>query len=150
MTCTFCEIVAGRESAFIVREWPDALAIRPLNPVTEGHVLVLPKAHVVNFAEDPWTAAMVMHHTADYIRNPRRLWDCNVITSVGPDATQTVFHLHVHVVPRRENDGLALPWTGQRVEEVSPAEERVTDLMKALEDSVSEAKAARSRQTEPT
>ncbi|OHT47970.1 hypothetical protein BKG71_25700 [Mycobacteroides chelonae] len=37
----------------------------------------------------------------------------NVITSIGPDATQTVFHTHIHVVPRRENDGLHLPWTGQ-------------------------------------
>jgi histidine triad (HIT) family protein len=38
---------------------------------------------------------------------------CNIITSVGAEATQTVFHLHLHVVPRRFGDGLALPWTGQ-------------------------------------
>jgi histidine triad (HIT) family protein len=37
---------------------------------------------------------------------------CNIITSAGSDATQTVFHLHLHVVPRRAGDGLALPWTG--------------------------------------
>jgi histidine triad (HIT) family protein len=112
--CVFCRIVTGEESASVVRHWPDALAIRPLNPVTVNHLLVLPKLHVPDIAADPWTSAMVMHRVADVIGYPRRLWDCNVITSVGAEATQTVFHLHVHIVPRRRGDGLALPWTGPR------------------------------------
>lgn len=111
--CIFCEIVAGEAPADVVREWPDALAIRPLDPVTEGHLLVIPKTHVTDLATDPWTTAMVMHHAADLVAHPRRLWDCNVITSAGRNATQTVFHLHVHIVPRRAGDGLLLPWSNQ-------------------------------------
>ena len=104
--CTFCEIVAGRAPATVLRETRDALVIVPLNPVTDGHVLVIPRWHVVDALEDPRITAEVMHTAAEVATRP-----CNIITSAGAVATQTVFHLHVHVVPRRENDGLALPWT---------------------------------------
>lgn len=104
--CTFCEIVAGRAPATVLRETRDTLVIVPLNPVTDGHVLVIPKWHVVDALEDPRITAEVMHTAAEVATRP-----CNIITSAGAVATQTVFHLHVHVVPRRENDGLALPWT---------------------------------------
>lgn len=104
--CTFCEIVAGRAPATVLRETRDTLVIVPLNPVTDGHVLVIPRRHVVDALEDPRITAEVMHTAAEVATRP-----CNIITSAGAVATQTVFHLHVHVVPRRENDGLALPWT---------------------------------------
>jgi len=66
----------------------------------------------------------------------RRVGPCNVITSVGREATQSVFHLHVHVVPRREGDGLALPWTPntdrQRAEQADAALARARDLAHRL------------------
>jgi histidine triad (HIT) family protein len=107
--CVFCDIIAGRAPAEIFHEWDDALAIVPLNPVTEGHLLVIPKMHVADFGHDPYVSAAVMKRAAQLAASQ---W-CNVITSRGKVATQTVFHLHVHIVPRREGDGLALPWTGQ-------------------------------------
>ena len=114
--CVFCEIVAGRAPAQIVSDGADAIAIVPLNPVVSGHVLVIPKDHVADAAEDPALTGDVMEMAAAYAK--RRLGvlygSFNLITSVGAPATQTVMHLHVHLVPRREGDGLALPWTGQR------------------------------------
>lgn len=110
-TCVFCEIVAGRAPASIVQEWPDAIAIVPLNPVVDGHVLVLPRAHVQDAADDPAVTATAMHRAAQLMVD---VGDANIITSKGAAATQTVFHLHVHVVPRRHGDDLPLPWTPQQ------------------------------------
>ena len=114
--CVFCEIVAGRSPATIVREWHNALAFVPLNPVVEGHTLVIPKRHVPDFAtfERMATAsAEAMYAAAELARDMDR--PMNLITSKGREATQSVFHLHLHLVPRAENDGLALPWySGKR------------------------------------
>lgn len=104
--CVFCEIAARRAPAQIVRSWPGVLAIVPLNPVTDGHVLVLPEQHVADFAEDAWVTALVMFAASKLAVPP-----ANLITSAGPEATQTVFHLHIHVVPRTADDGLRLPWS---------------------------------------
>lgn len=108
-TCAFCAITAGEAPAEVVREWPDALAIVPRGGgVTEGHVLVLPRTHVADAGTDPEVTAAVMRRAAELMAG---LPSANLITSKGSPATQTVFHLHVHVVPRRQGDDLSLPWS---------------------------------------
>lgn len=109
--CPFCEIVAGRAPAVVVQEWPDALAIVPLEPVVDGHTLVVPKRHVADFGENPDVSAATMRRAAELAAGDVPM---NVITSRGRAATQSVFHLHLHIVPRAENDGLALPWFSGR------------------------------------
>ncbi|WP_433183155.1 HIT family protein [Actinoallomurus sp. CA-150999] len=109
-TCVFCSIVAGKAPASMVREWPDAIAFRPLDPVTPGHVLVIPREHVADVGTDPAVSAITMAAAAELAAE---LPSANVITSRGAAATQTVFHLHLHVVPREHGDGLPLPWTPQ-------------------------------------
>lgn len=109
--CPFCEIVARRAPATIIREWKEVLAIAPLNPVTDGHVLVIPKIHAADFGHAPYVSAYTMHCAAELANETDQ--PMNLITSRGREATQSVWHLHLHLVPRRENDGLALPWTGQ-------------------------------------
>lgn len=106
-SCPFCVRIAAGD---VERRWPFAVAFTPLHPATPGHLLVVPTVHVETAAEDPQVAAVVMHHAAQVAAE---VGDCNVITSVGHAATQSVRHLHLHVVPRRAGDGLALPWTGQ-------------------------------------
>lgn len=106
--CAFCDIVARAAPATIVREWDDALAIIPLNPVVPGHTLIVPKRHVQTIFTDPDTSAATMRRVAEYDTEDRAY---NVITSAGEAATQTVLHLHVHLVPRAHGDGLVLPWT---------------------------------------
>lgn len=113
--CTFCEIAAGRAPAEMLDEAWGHLVIRPLNPVTDGHLLVIPRYHVADARISSPTTAAAMGYAADYAA--RNLWrngqreDFNLITSAGPAATQTVPHLHVHIVPRRPGDGLLLPWS---------------------------------------
>lgn len=107
--CVFCDIIAETEPATFVRRWTDAVAIVPHNPVTPGHVLVIPHAHVVDASDRPHIAALAMERAASIAVPP-----FNIITSAGREATQTVFHLHIHIVPRAEGDGLPLPWTGGR------------------------------------
>jgi histidine triad (HIT) family protein len=119
MPCPFCEIVQGRAPADIVAYWDSALAILPLNPVTPGHTLIIPRKHVDDALTDPPLTGFLFQCAADLaldedFRAAQQGPDWNLITSVGPAATQTVRHLHVHLVPRRPDDGLALPWTGQR------------------------------------
>jgi histidine triad (HIT) family protein len=108
--CPFCAIISGEAPATVVRHWPDAIAIKPILPVTPGHTLIIPVEHVANACADPRVASIAMHRAAEYARGEGPL---NIITSVGREATQTVTHLHIHVVPRHDGDGLALPWTGQ-------------------------------------
>lgn len=113
--CVFCEIVADKAPAQITVRGVSSIEIVPLHPVTEGHRLVIPRRHVKDAMVDPGTAAFVMSDAAWWnqlrARSDPLYRSVNFITSVGEAATQSVFHLHIHVVPRRQGDGLALPWT---------------------------------------
>ncbi|WP_301129047.1 HIT family protein [Streptomyces cacaoi] len=91
--CPFCRIAHGQAPALIVQEWPDALAIRPRadehgrRGCTEGHLLVIPKAHVADFTTDPAVSATVQQRAAELAAQIGGQW--NYLTSCGPDATQT-------------------------------------------------------------
>lgn len=111
MNCVFCRIADGTAPATVVRQWPDALAIRPRSGgVHEGHVMVIPRTHVQDAGADTAVTAATMARAAELMAE---LGAANIITSKGVDATQSVFHLHVHVVPRAAGDELPLPWTPQ-------------------------------------
>lgn len=110
--CPFCEIVAGRAEATYRAVSPGVgMIIVPLHPVTTGHVMVIPEEHVEDFTTDPSVTAEVMVMAANYAK--AQDVPMNLITSKGEAATQSVMHLHAHLVPRHEGDGLHLPWTGQ-------------------------------------
>lgn len=106
--CVFCAIVDQRAPAVIVRSWDDALAIKPRGGVNDGHVLVIPRVHVADAGENPQVSAAMMARAAELMAEHPA---ANIITSRGAAATQTVFHLHIHVVPRVADDGLPLPWS---------------------------------------
>lgn len=84
-------------------------AIKPLHPVTPGHILVIHAKHTESAAEDPEQAGYLVAFAAKYVA--RHNIEANIITSIGSDASQTVFHTHVDVVPRTAGDGLMLPWS---------------------------------------
>ncbi|MFD4756387.1 HIT family protein [Streptomyces sp. NPDC058426] len=110
MKCAFCAIAAGEAPAIILREWPDALAIRPRGGVNDGHVLVVSRVHVEDAGTDKEVTKEVMGCASELMAE---LPAANLLTSKGKAATQSVFHLHVHVLFREDGDGLVLPWTGQ-------------------------------------
>lgn len=87
----------------------------PLNPVVDGHKLFVHKSHSKDAAEWPYLTATVFEIASVYAL--RQGQPFNLITSAGVEATQSIFHLHVHYIPRKENDGLHLPWTGQTKKE---------------------------------
>jgi len=110
--CVFCAIIAGEAPITnLVAHWPNVWAIVPLNPVVDGHILFIPTVHVEDFSTDPAVSSSVMFRAAQYAQ--QHGGDCNLITSKGKEATQSVFHAHLHLVPRRAGDGLSLPWTEQ-------------------------------------
>ncbi len=110
--CSLCAVVSGRAPAIVVREWPDAVAVRPRSGgVAEGHVLVIPRVHVQDAGVDPVVTAAVMARAAELMA---ALPNANLVSSKGIAASQTQRHLHVHVVPREFGDGLPLPWTPQQ------------------------------------
>lgn len=106
--CPFCVIARSDPHGQVLQRGHGCIIIEPLNPVTEGHLLVIPMQHINDAAVAPgWTAA-TMRVAAEAAR---KAGPCNIITSVGAEATQTIFHLHIHIVPRRADDGLMLPWS---------------------------------------
>lgn len=114
--CPFCGIVEGSGPAEIVAEWPDAMALVPLGPVTRPparHWLVVPRVHAPDAIADPDGAAVAVRRAAQ-LAGVVEMQACNIIVSVGAAATQTVMHTHVHLVERVAGDRLRLPWTGQR------------------------------------
>ena len=112
--CVFCDIVAGSSPATVLGDGISNVAIVPLNPVVDGHFIVIPKTHVSDAMDDPSVTGNTMHDASLWTRmfadRDPRYQSVNFITSVGRPATQSVFHLHIHVVPRDFDDGLALPW----------------------------------------
>ena len=116
--CIFCQIIADPERQTpgvngTVATWVDAIAIEPLGPVIDGHLLVIPRAHVADWTADPLVTATTMARASE-LAQAMRIFPANLITSAGREATQSVFHLHLHIVPRAAGDGLALPWYSGR------------------------------------
>ena len=102
MSCPFCDMFSSSDK--------DIINIEPLNPIVEGHRIIIPREHVKDFSDDVEVTGRVMKYAAEL---GKKIGEVNLITSKGVNATQSVFHLHVHLVPRKEGDGLSLPWTGQ-------------------------------------
>lgn len=107
--CVFCLRVLNGE--FDPTDQYGVARFEPLNPVRPGHMLFIPMGHCADATDETWSGP-VLKAASSYVRSEGI--QANIITSIGADATQTVFHFHMHVVPRRENDGLILPWTNQK------------------------------------
>lgn len=113
--CIFCAIVAGQAPARVVAETPRTLAFLDLNPATRGHALVVPRAHARDVHDVPPDDLAEVARTAQRVAaaavDELGAAGVNLLQSSGAVAFQTVFHLHVHVIPRYPGDGLVLPWT---------------------------------------
>jgi histidine triad (HIT) family protein len=124
--CLFCKIVAGELPAHQVDEDDQTIAFMDLNPWTRGHALVIPRAHSRNLYEvgDEELAHAMRASKRLAIRMRDRL-ECdgvNLINCCEPAAWQTVFHLHVHVIPRYDDDPLQLPIRPREADQAELAE----------------------------
>jgi histidine triad (HIT) family protein len=126
MDCVFCKIVAKEIPAAVVHEDKDTLAFMDIGQVNPGHVLVALKQHAENiFALDDAQAAAVFRSAAKVARAIGAAFEpegLSVYQANGKAAGQTVFHLHVHLVPRHQGDGMELTWPVK-----NPPRERLAD-----------------------
>ena len=115
--CIFCKIVAGELSATVVDSDERTVAFMDISPATRGHALVVPREHYGDLFEVPpdELAACVQaaQRLASRAREHLGAAGVNLLNSAGPAAWQTVFHFHLHVIPRYEDDPLRLPWKPQ-------------------------------------
>ena len=132
--CLFCKIVAGDIPATLVREDERTVAFMDINPATRGHLLVVPREHVTDLleigSEDLAACAAAAQELASRVRERLDADGVNVLNSCGRAAWQTVFHFHLHVIPRYASDPLRLPWTpepGDRDEIAAAAAELTRD-----------------------
>jgi histidine triad (HIT) family protein len=112
--CIFCKIIAGELPGQIVEEDERTIAFMDINPGTRGHLLVIPRAHARNLLEispeDLGATIATAQRMAQRVNQRLEPAGINLINSCGSAAWQTVFHFHVHVIPRYEDDPLKLPW----------------------------------------
>jgi len=112
MDCIFCKIISGEIPSYKVYEDEFTLAILDINPLNPGHVLVLPKKHVVNIeAADETTLCQIVRivkKAGESLKKNLNAPGYNVLVNNDPVAGQVVPHLHFHVAPRTLDDGLKL------------------------------------------
>ena len=112
--CIFCKIVAGELPGTKVAEDERTVAFMDINPATRGHLLVVPREHSPDLLEiapeDLDAVARMGQRMARQVKDRLGADGVNLLNSCGSEAWQTVFHFHLHVIPRYEGDPLRLPW----------------------------------------
>jgi histidine triad (HIT) family protein len=112
--CIFCKIVAGDLPATIVDEDERTISFMDIAPATRGHALVISRVHTADLlsvdSEDLQAVALASQRLALGAKERLGADGVNLLNSSGATAWQTVFHFHVHVIPRYDGDPLRLPW----------------------------------------
>ena len=133
--CIFCKIVKGEIPSVKLYEDAETLAFMDINPVHDGHCLVIPKAHSATVFEiDPEDFATAARATAKLARAVKAAIPCdgvNLMQANGEGAGQSVGHLHLHILPRKSGDGLLLNWDpkpGER-DRIAAIAERIREFL---------------------
>jgi histidine triad (HIT) family protein len=112
--CLFCKIVAGEIPSVRVDEDERTVAFMDINPATRGHALVVPRHHSRDLleipAEDLAAVSLAAQRLAGRAKEALGADGVNLLNSCGEQAWQTVFHFHMHVIPRYADDAMRLPW----------------------------------------
>lgn len=118
--CIFCKIVAGAIPAHKVYEDDLCLAFLDVGPIVNGHLLVIPKAHHPNLVETPPATlaalAAKLPALAQAAMAATNTPACHVLTNNGAEASQSVQHLHFHILPRDDGDGYKLNWPAGKLD----------------------------------
>ena len=131
--CLFCKIIAGEIPCFKLFENDETLAFMDINPANEGHTLVIPKEHAADVyavsnqaIAATVTTAKKIAAAIDKTLKPDGL---NLLQCNGPAAAQSVFHFHMHVLPRQNGDELKLNWGPKpgNMEAISEVAERIRE-----------------------
>ena len=129
--CIFCKIANGEIPSKTIYEDEQFRVILDLGPATKGHALILPKDHFANLYELPdEVAANVMQLAKKMAAQMTEKLGCdgfNLVQNNGEVAGQTVFHFHLHLIPRYENDGQNIGWTPG-----SPSQEELEEIKNTI------------------
>lgn len=133
--CIFCKIANGEIPSATLYEDEDFRVILDLGPASKGHALILPKAHAANIYELPdetaGKAMILAKHMATRLRDGLHCDGFNIVQNNGEIAGQTVFHFHMHLIPRYEGDTVTVKWEEHPMEDVDMEQLR-QDIRKAL------------------
>lgn len=134
--CIFCRIVADPSGSHILWDEEDVLAFMDINPVTDGHILVIPKAHTVGLTDLPTATAARMMEVAQILgralkESDLRCEGINLFFAEGEAAFQEVFHSHLHIFPRYPGDGFTIdaPWEGRNQESLAASADMIRDAL---------------------
>ncbi len=119
--CVFCRIIAGEIPSATVFEDEDFKAIMDIAPAAKGHIIILSKKHYANLYELEDSVAskalIVARRIAQAMKEELKCDGINILQNNGEAAGQTVFHFHIHVMPRYNDDHVIVPWTNQKYED---------------------------------
>ena len=134
--CIFCKIVNKEIPATIIHEDEDLLVFMDIGPIIKGHALVIPKTHYDPVSETPDEIVAKLHITAKKIASAQMNGlgadGVNILQNNGKASGQEVEHIHVHVIPRFENDGHHWNWNAKRYDDFDEMNELAGKLQKQL------------------
>lgn len=138
--CTFCDLIRGSAEVSVCHEDADSLAFMDIQPVNAGHVLVVPRAHYNSLLDVPPEIGLhlfqVTMRLAGAIRRVTGCDDMNIVVNSGAAAGQDEPHYHVHIIPRRPNDGfdINLPFDGSAMPDRTMLDAMAVQLIAAMRD----------------
>lgn len=138
--CTFCDLIQGAAEVSVCHEDADSIAFMDIQPVNAGHVLVVPRAHYNSLLDVPPEIGVhlfqVTMRLAGAIRRVTGCDDMNIVVNSGAAAGQDEPHYHVHIIPRRENDGfdINLPFSGSAMPDRTLLDAMAVQLIAAMRD----------------
>ena len=141
-TCVFCDLIHGAGEASMCYEDADVVAFMDIQPVNPGHVLVVPREHYESLEDIPHTLSMHMFEVAmelaPVVKQVARADGLNLVVNSGAAAGQDVFHYHVHVIPRRPDDGFSvpLPFAGSEMPDRTVLDMNAARIIAAFRDPV--------------
>src|SRR3954468_23434572 len=138
--CTFCDLIQGAAEVSVCHEDADSIAFMDIQPVNAGHVLVVPRAHYNSLLDVPPELGMhlfrVTMRLANAVRKVTGTEDMNIVVNSGAAAGQDEPHYHVHIIPRRHDDGfdINLPFSGSEMPDRTVLDAMAVQLIAAMRD----------------
>jgi histidine triad (HIT) family protein len=138
--CTFCDLIKGAAEVSVCHEDSDAIAFMDIQPVNNGHVLVVPREHYESLLDVPEEIGMhlfrVTMRLANAVRKVTGTDDLNIVVNSGVHAGQDEPHYHVHIIPRRAGDGfdIPLPFNGSQMPDRTVLDAYAAQIIAALRD----------------
>jgi histidine triad (HIT) family protein len=138
--CQFCDLIRGAAEVSICYEDATAIAFLDIQPVNDGHVLVVPRDHYERIEDVPSDVGRHLYDVAvqliPVIQELTDTHDMNIVVNSGPAAGQDVFHYHVHLIPRRAGDGfdVPLPFPGSTMPDRTRLDALAARIIAALRD----------------